>query len=84
MEVFRACIEGYSDRLFDEQVLAIQTGYWAGYYNRARKPKPVKAVLESLMRKKTKQVASKSVKAPEVDVDAFLAQEQMFLQRLKK
>lgn len=80
--MLKACVDGYSDSLFDQQILSVQAGYWAGYYNRMKKPKPIKSVIDSLVRNKSRQDASGRVTAPEVDVDAFLEQEAQFQKRL--
>lgn len=78
-------MQGYSDHLFDLQVLATQAGHWAGYYSRSKKPKPLKTILDSMI--KTKEKSDKNSKGavarPEVDVDAFLAQERAFKEKLE-
>ena len=86
LDVFNACIKGYSNRLFDLQIISVQTGYWAGYFTRAKKPKSLKSILNSMVKAKSKEDKSsdKSIKAPEVDVDAFLAMEQRFQERRLK
>lgn len=83
LDVFNACIKGYSNRLFDLQIISVQTGYWAGYFTRAKKPKSLKSILNSMVKAKSKEDKSsdKSIKAPEVDVDAFLAMEKRFQER---
>ena len=86
LDVFKACTKGYTDRLFDLQLLGVQQGYWAGYYNRAKKPKSVKSILQKLMssRKVQESTNSKKNDRPDVDVDTFLAMEQQFNSRLNK
>ena len=86
LDVFNACIKGYSNRLFDLQIVSVQTGYWAGYFTRAKKPKSLKSILNSMVKAKSKEDKSsdKSIKAPEVDVDAFLAMEKRFQERRLK
>ena len=85
MDMFKAYIQGYSDRLFDQQILSVQSGYWAAYYSNAKHPKPLKTLIAEMTRKKnkTEQKKSKNVVKPEVDVSAFLAQEERFLKKLQ-
>lgn len=83
MEVFRACINGYSDHLFDLQILGVQQGYWAGYYTRSKKPKPFKTIIEKMFTSRKKQETTNIVK-PEVDVEAFQEMEAQFNLRRKK
>lgn len=83
LDMVRACIAGYSDRLLDEQLVALQTGYWAGYYNNAKHPKSVKSFTEAMLRTHNQQDATKtSAPKPDVDVEAFLAKEAKFKARL--
>lgn len=81
----RACVNGYSDSLFDQTVLSVQSGYWAAYYTNAKHPKPLKMVIADMLRRKdqARQTNTKQVVKPEVDVEAFLATEEAFLKRLK-
>ena len=78
LDMFRACARGYADRMFDLQLLSVQQGYWAGYYNNSKKPKSVKTIVETLIRRRGKPKEH----APEVDVDAFLKMEEQFNRRL--
>lgn len=85
LDVFRAVVAGYADRLIDEQILAVQTGYWTSYYSNTKHPKPLKKVTEDIL-KRSKEAAKRStgnVPKPEVDVDAFLEKEARFKRRLK-
>lgn len=75
LEVFQACTRGYSDRLFDQQLIAVQQGYWAGYYNRSKKPKSLKQIFEKLV--KGRNAKTSNVK-PDIDVEAFLKTEAKF------
>lgn len=82
---FQACVAGYSDRLFDYQLLAVHAGYWSGYYTGARKPKSLASVLDKLWREHLKSRNSKGKKrrrATDVDVEAFKRMEQQFQQKL--
>ena len=83
MDLFKACIQGYTDHIFDMQLLGVQTGYWAGYYSRAKKPKQVKTVIDGLLRNRQRDEkrSAKGVQAPAVDVEGFLAMEEKFKSR---
>ena len=83
--MFKAYVQGYSDRLFDFQILTVQTGYWAAYYSNAKHPKSLKTLITEMTNKKTEaeQKLHKSIVKPQVDVEAFLAMEQQFLERLQ-
>ena len=85
METFQACLKGYTDRMFDQQVIGLQNGYWAGYYSNpnVKKPKPLKTMLKILMRGKEK-VTQKQAHVPNVDVDAFLQAEKAFREKAAK
>lgn len=78
LDMFRACARGYADRMFDLQLLSVQQGYWAGYYNNSKKPKSAKTIIETLIRRRSKPKEH----ASEVDVDAFLKMEEQFNRRL--
>lgn len=86
LDVFRACISGYSDHIFDLQILGVQQGYWAGYYTRARKSKSPQRVIEKMLQTKTRcnEKTGSNVTKPEVDVAAFMETEARFKQRMKK
>ena len=79
-DMLQACIQGYSDHMFDMQLLGIQQGYWAGYYSNSKKPKPLKYILDKMARAHNKQGAE----ILDVDVDAFLQMERDFKQKLKQ
>ncbi len=83
LDVFRACSKGYQDRVFDQQLLGVQTGYWAGYYQRAKKPTPLKSIIEKMLRRRdTEEARAKQKHVDEVDVEAFLAMEANFKSRM--
>lgn len=84
LDVFQAYIAGYEARLFDNQILAVQVGYWAGYYGRQKRPKSVKTILSNMMNKRNRGRNKHKVATPEVDVAAFLETERKFKQRLNK
>ena len=83
LDVFEAFVSGYSDRLLDSQLLAVQSGYWAAYYTNSKHPKPLKQILESMVMKHVCTLKpSSSAPKPDVDVEAFLAQEERFKKKL--
>ena len=85
LDVFNAYVDGYADRLFDQQVLAMQTGHWAAYFVGSKHPKPVKELAEKMYKNKQGAKRSKSgVAKPEVDVDAYLEREANFRARLEQ
>lgn len=86
MDVFQAYVQGYADRLFDQQTIAVQTGYWAAYYTNSKHPKSVNRIIEGLQKEHNKQKKRPKthVERPDVDVEAFLAQEEQFKRRLKQ
>lgn len=74
LDVFMACVQGYSDRLIDQQQLAVYTGFWSGYYaSPGKRKKPLKSVIEMI--DKTRQ-QEKVKKAPELDIETFLKREE--------
>ena len=82
--MFNAYVQGYSDRLFDQQVLAVQAGFWAGYYVKAKHPKSLKSVLTSMLKKRKQAEHRINTPAPEVDVEAFLATERQFKEKMSQ
>ena len=85
LDVFRACVKGYADSLFDKQVLTVQAGYWAAYFANSKHPKSVSNIITDMSRKhQQKQLSNnKNVNKPEVDVEAYLATEEQFFRRLQ-
>ena len=85
LDVFRAVVKGYSDHIFDLQLVAVHQGYWAGYYNRAKKPKNLETVLKKMFKAKEKvnDGPRKRQKAEDVDVEGFLAKERLRLSQMK-
>ena len=80
LDMFRAYVKGYEDRIFDQQCIAVMQGYWAGYYH-SKKPKSPKTVLEKMVaehEKADRKERNKNVPKPSVDVEAFIAQDQKF------
>lgn len=84
LDVFQACARGYADHIFDLQLVGVQQGYWAGYYSSAKKPKPLKYVIDKLFKARRKgEHVSQTVEKTDVDVDAFLAMEAQFNAKLQ-
>lgn len=85
LDMLKAVIQGYSDHIFDLQLLSAHQGYWSGYYNRAKKPKNLETILKKLFKAKEKQDEKphKQKKVNEVDIDTFLAREQLRLSKMK-
>lgn len=80
MDTFQAYVLGVSDALFDRQLIAVQTGYWAGYYSSGSKHlKSVKKVTEELVKEhQSKDKKKDATPKPDVDVEAFKAKEAQF------
>ena len=85
LDVFRAVIQGYSDRMFDMQVLAVHQGYWSGYYNKVKKPKSMNTILQKMLRARDKVRNTNSAQphTDEVDVATFLERERKRLSKPK-
>lgn len=70
--MLQAFIDGYQERLFDLQCLAVHQGYWAGYYQ-SRKPKSANSVIERMIRDHKKEARGHGPRVekpkPEVDLD---------------
>ena len=64
---------------------AVVQGYWAGYYSRAKKPKSLESVLKKLFKAKERNSDKlyKQKKIDDVDVESFLAKEQIRLSQMK-
>lgn len=84
LEVLNAYLKGYSDHLFNLQLLSIQQGYWAGYFTRAKRAKPLKKIIDELVRGRTKKAPKRLEDKPDVDVEAFLKAEREFNKKLKR
>ena len=83
LEVLYAYIKGYSDRLLDQQIIAVTTGYWSGYYSNAKHAIKVSKVISNLY-KNHRSDKRRKPHADTVDVDAFLDRETAFYKKLKK
>lgn len=85
LDVVQAVIRGYGDALLDQQIIAVQSGYWSAYYSGSKHPKPVHQITEDMVRRHTKQDAKTvSTPKPDVDVEAFLEMEAQFKARLEQ
>lgn len=76
LDMLNACIQGYTDHLFDLETVGIKTGFWAGYYFKVKRPRSYVRVIKELIRKRNTG-KSRSNK-PNVDVDAFKSMEDKF------
>lgn len=85
LDVFKAVVQGYSDHIFDLQVVAVHQGYWSGYYNRTKKPKGLDKIIRKMFQTKSKKDSQpdKRTRAEDVDVETFLAREQKRLSQIK-
>lgn len=85
LDVLKAVIKGYSDHMFDLQLIAVHQGYWSGYYNRAKKPKNLETILKKLFKAKNKGEDKRynQKKVEDVDVESFLAMERLRLSQMK-
>lgn len=85
LDVLKAVVKGYSDHIFDLQLVAVHQGYWSGYYNRSKKPKSLETILKKLFKAKEKDDNKniKQKKVEDVDVESFLAMERLRLSKMK-
>lgn len=72
---FDAMTAGHDEAIHESEKLAVLTGYWAGYYSSMGRKKPVKTILAQMDRARN---GGSGNRAPDVDVDAFLARERRF------
>ena len=72
---FDAMTAGHDEVIHESEELAVLTGYWAGYYSGMGRKKPVKTILAQMEKARN---GGSGNRAPDVDVDAFLAQERRF------
>lgn len=80
LDMFNAVVEGYEDRVFDQQLLEVHGGFWSGYYMGAKRPKPLKTIIEKMVKQKNKPVTKH---ADAVDVEAYKSMEEQFNFRKK-
>lgn len=85
LDMFKAVVKGYSDHVFDLQLIAVHQGYWSGYYNRSKKPKNLGTILKKMFnaKEKTEESPCKQKKVEDVDVESFLAKERLRLSQMK-
>ena len=67
----QAVIDGYSDRMLDENINAIWTGYYASYYF-GKHPKKPADIIKKLLNEHYKSKSSKCATKASVDMDAEL------------
>lgn len=86
LDMVQAVIRGYSDALLDQQIVALQSGYWSAYYTGGKHPKPVNQIAEDMINRHKRQGAKKKMSTvkPDVDVEAFLEMEAQFKARLEQ
>lgn len=83
LDMVQAVIKGYGDRILDNQIIALQSGYWSAYYSGVKHPKPVHKIAEDMVRRHKQSDAKKlSTPKPDVDVAAFLEMEAQFNARM--
>ena len=80
-DTFNAVVEGYTDRVFDQQLITVQTGYWSGYYSNSKHPKSADSIMMKMIDSRRK--SSKS-NVSEIDVEEFLRREEAFNARLSQ
>lgn len=81
-DTYDACVSGYKDRLLDQQILAIQQGYWSAYYMGSKHPKSPDRIAEDMLKERVRSATSQS--KADIDVEAFLQREADFQRRLKE
>lgn len=80
---FQACLQGYQERMYDQQCISLMQAYYTGYYTRAKKPKSISSLIQKLDFERLKSSKTKGT-AEEVDVEGFLERERRFKERLEK
>lgn len=76
LDMLKACIQGYSDHLFDLETVGIKAGFWAGYYSKAKRPRSYVRVIKDLIKKR--RLGKSPANKPNVDVEAFKSMENKF------
>lgn len=85
LDMVQAYVKGYGDRMLDNQIIALQAGYWSAYYSGVKHPKPVNKIAEDMVRRHKLEDAKKlSAPKPDVDVDAYLEMEAQFKSKLEQ
>ena len=87
LDVFNAYTKGYADRLLDQQILAMQTGYWAAYFvgnKHPKSPKELAKIMQMAQAKQDAKISNPSAPRPDVDVEAFLEMEAKFKAKMKQ
>nr|DAD55415.1 MAG TPA: hypothetical protein [Siphoviridae sp. ctoNj20] len=78
LELLGAVVQGYTDRVQDQELLAVQSGYWSGYWSNSKHPKSLKQVVDLITRNRKPQHQQHS---NDVDVETFLEMERKFNER---
>lgn len=82
LAIFKACVAGYEDRLFDLQVVSVYSGYWSGYYSNSRKPKKLDRIIQMMETERLKSRGEKTCSSQKhsntIDVESFIAQDNAF------
>ena len=85
LDMLQAVVQGYGDAILDQQIVAVQSGYWSAYYSNAKHPKSVNKIAEDMLRRHNQaKQSSISTPRPDVDVEAFLELEAQFKTRLEQ
>lgn len=83
LDMVQAAIKGYGDAILDQQIIALQAGYWSAYYSGVKHPKPVSKIAEDMVRRHKQQDAKAALKPkPDVNVEAYLEMEAQFQAKL--
>lgn len=75
MAEFYACVRGYQQRHEESVKLAIMTGYYSGYYNRAKRPKSPDKIFKKMFGD-TRTRKQRTLPVP--DIETFEAREKRF------
>ena len=79
LEQVNAVVAGYSERELDMECHCILTGYYAGYYMGAKRPKKPGELMKKLVNSRKKATGTKKRKTREdPDIEFFQAMESKF------
>lgn len=79
--MIKACVKGYEDKLLDNQIQSIFTGYYTGYYLGSKHPKTPDKLIQELQ--KSRINIRRQVDTQEI-MDAKVAQFQEREERLRR
>lgn len=75
----QAAILGYQNHLIDLRCVAVEQGYYAAYYANAKRATPVQKIIERILKgKQNSEHNSNHKSAPNPNIAAFQALEQIF------